>query len=102
MIKKHYGPDNRVILEYCCDFCNFSTTRNEEPTKLTPIMECDTCSRHACKRHRIINRVPEPDDMRLYCIECYCSECWETGHKNRDCDNKHSERSKEFGTQVAQ
>jgi hypothetical protein len=47
-------------------------------------MECDSCGKYVCSRHRVIERVTEPDDVRIYSVECYCLECWESRKKQDD------------------
>lgn len=79
MIKECYGAGNTIILEYCCDFCNYSTTRNKTSTGVAPIMECDACGRHVCCGHRMKYKSPLFSDSRIYCLEC-----WEIGKKYRD------------------
>lgn len=80
MINEKFGPDGHVILEYCCDFCNYSTTHNKASSGITPIMECDGCGRHVCSGHRIFHKEPWVDSHK----GMYCLECWEIGRKYRD------------------
>ena len=61
MIKEEFGPDGHVILEYCCDFCKYSTTHNKASGGITPIMECDGCGRHVCSGHRKFHKEPWVD-----------------------------------------
>lgn len=79
MIKECFGHGDEVTLEYCCDFCLFSTTHNKTSTGITPIMECDGCGRHVCSGHRMVYESPLFSDRRVYCLEC-----WEIGKKYRD------------------
>jgi len=79
MIKECYGHGDTVVLKYCCDFCQFSTTHNKTSTGITPIMECDGCDRHVCSGHRIIYESPLFSDRRVYCLEC-----WDIGRKYRE------------------
>jgi hypothetical protein len=78
MIKEISGAGDWKVLRYCCDFCDFCSIYKPLKDIVGPIMECDACGRHVCAKHRVIKRVREPDDMRIYSIECYCLECWET------------------------
>ena len=79
MIKEHFNGEGNVSLEYCCDFCSFSTTRNKATTEFTPIMECDACGRHVCSGHRKYYKEPWVDSHK----GMYCTECWELGRKFR-------------------
>ena len=80
MIKEKFGPDGQVALEYCCDFCAYSTTHNKACSGITPIMECDACGRHVCSGHRKFHKEPWVDSHK----GMYCLECWELGRKYRD------------------
>jgi hypothetical protein len=80
MIKEHYSADGTFILEYCCDFCDYSTTRNKSVLGVTPIMECDACGRLMCSGHRKFHKEPWVDSHK----GMYCLECWEIGRKYRD------------------
>ena len=80
MIREHVDADGSVTLEYCCDFCNFSTKRNNASTAFPPIMECDACGRHVCSGHRRFHKEPWVNSHK----GMYCSECWEIGRKYRD------------------
>jgi len=46
MIKEHYNADSTITLEYCCDFCDYSTLDNRDSRGIRPIMECRACGRH--------------------------------------------------------
>ena len=80
MIREHPGDGDAIILEYCCDFCGYSTTHNKTSTGITPIMECDACGRHVCSGHRKFHKEPWVVSHR----GMYCLECWEIGKKHRD------------------
>ena len=80
MIREHHISGDRVRLEYCCDFCSYSTTRNRTSTGVTPIMECDACGRHVCSGHRRFHKEPWVDSHK----GMYCLECWEIGRRFRD------------------
>ena len=80
MIKEHYNADSTVTLEYCCDFCDYSTMDNRSSRGLNPIMECDGCGRHVCSGHRKFHKEPWVDSHK----GMYCLECWEIGKKYRD------------------
>jgi hypothetical protein len=80
MIKEHLNDDGETTLEYCCDFCSFSTAHNKAPTKFTPIMECDACGRHVCSGHRKYYKESWVDSHK----GMYCIECWDLGEKYRD------------------
>jgi hypothetical protein len=80
MIREHENPDGTVTLEYCCDFCAYSTTHNKGNTGITPIMECKGCGRLVCSGHRRFHREPWVHSHR----GMYCLECWEIGREYRD------------------
>jgi hypothetical protein len=84
MIKEISSDGNWKVLRYCCDFCDCCSIYKPLKDVVGPIMQCDSCGRHVCARHRVIQRVPEPDDMRIYSIECYCLECWKNREKQDD------------------
>ncbi len=80
MIKEHYNVDSTITLEYCCDFCDYSTADNRDSRGIRPIMECRACGRHVCSGHRRFYRETWLDSHR----GMYCLECWEIGKKYRD------------------
>jgi hypothetical protein len=80
MIKEHYNIDSTITLEYCCDFCDFSTTDNRDSKGIRPIMECRACGRHVCSGHRRFYRETWLDSHR----GMYCLGCWAVGKKYRD------------------
>ena len=80
MIREHENPDGTVTLEYCCDFCAYSTRLNISNTAYTPIMECNACGRLVCAGHRRFHKEPWVRSHR----GMYCMECWELGRKYRD------------------
>ena len=80
MIREHHAPGGQIRLEYCCDFCRYSTIHNRTSTGVTPIMECDACGRHVCSGHRRFHKEPWVDSHK----GMYCLECWEIGTKFRD------------------
>jgi hypothetical protein len=80
MIKEHYNVDSTVTLEYCCDFCDYSTVDNRDSKGIRPIMECRACGRHVCSGHRRFYRETWLDSHR----GMYCLDCWEIGKKYRD------------------
>jgi len=81
MIKEHHNVDSSVTLEYCCDFCDYSTMDNKGARGgLKPVMECRACGRHVCSGHRkfyMETWVESHKDM-------YCLGCWVIGKKYRD------------------
>ena len=80
MIKEHHSADGILTIEYCCDFCGFSTIRNTSVSGVTPVMECDACGRLVCSGHRRFHKEPWVDSHK----GMYCLECWEIGRKYRD------------------
>ena len=80
MIKEHYNVDSTITLEYCCDFCDYSTVDNRDSKGIRPIMECRACGRHVCSGHRRFYRETWLDSHR----GMYCLECWEVGKKYRN------------------
>ena len=80
MIKEHYNADSTITLEYCCDFCDYSTTDNRDSRGIRPIMECHACGRHVCTGHRKFYGETWLDSHR----GMYCLGCWEIGKKYRD------------------
>lgn len=80
MIKEHYNVDSTITLEYCCDFCDYSTTDNRDSKGVRPIMECNACGRHVCSGHRKYYRETWLDSHR----GMYCLGCWQIGKKYRD------------------
>ena len=80
MIKEHYNVDTTITLEYCCDFCDYSTTDNRDSKGVRPIMECNACGRHVCSGHRKFYRETWLDSHR----GMYCLGCWQIGKKYRD------------------
>jgi hypothetical protein len=80
MIKEHYDVDSTITLEYCCDFCDYSTVDNRDSKGIRPIMECRACGRHVCSGHRRFYRETWLDSHR----GMYCLECWEVGKKHRN------------------
>jgi hypothetical protein len=80
MIKEHYNADGTVALEYCCDFCDYSTMDNKESSGMKPIMECHACGRHVCSGHRRFYRETWVTSHR----GMYCLGCWAIGKKYRD------------------
>jgi hypothetical protein len=80
MIKEHYNVDSTITLEYCCDFCDYSTTDNRNSKGIRRIMECRACGRHVCSGHRKFYRETWLDSHR----GMYCLECWAIGKKYRD------------------
>ena len=84
MIKETYSAGHRKITLYYCDFCDRHSIYKPSKGVITPIMECDSCGRYTCSSHRLIQRVPEPDDTTVYSIECYCLECWASRTKQGD------------------
>jgi hypothetical protein len=80
MIKEHYNADSTVTLEYCCDFCDYSTLDNRDSRGIRPIMECRACGRHVCSGHRRFYGETWLDSHR----GMYCLGCWEIGKKYRD------------------
>jgi len=80
MIREHYNVDSTITLEYCCDFCDYSTTDNRDSKGIRPIMECRACGRHVCSGHRRFYRETWLGSHR----GMYCLQCWEIGKKYRD------------------
>ena len=80
MIKEHYNVDSTITLEYCCDFCDYSTTDNRDSRGIRPIMECNACGRHVCTGHRKFYGETWLDSHR----GMYCLGCWAIGKKYRD------------------
>jgi hypothetical protein len=84
MINNICRAGNRRSQQYRCDFCDGYSIYKPSKGVITPMMECNSCGRYVCTRHRVIDRVPEPDDMRIYSIECYCLECWKSRTEQDD------------------
>ena len=82
MIREHYTSDGNVTLEYCCDFCDYSTTKNKSSSRITPIMECAACGRHVCSGHREFFKLPWLSSHKHKVV--YCIQCWKIGKKYRD------------------
>ena len=80
MIKEHYNVDSTITLEYCCDFCNYSTMDNKSSRGIRPIMECHGCGRHVCSGHRKFYRDTWLESHK----GMYCLGCWAIGIKYRD------------------
>jgi len=80
MIKEHYNVDSTITLEYCCDFCDYSTTDNRDSMGIRPIMECHACGRVMCPGHRKFYGETWLDSHR----GMYCLGCWAIGKKYRD------------------
>jgi len=81
MIREHHNADSTVTLEYCCDFCDYSTMDNKESSRdLRPVMECHACGRHVCIGHRKFYMETWVDSHK----GMYCVGCWVLGKKHRD------------------